>query len=270
MSSNLFVVEHKYPEQADFDIFSSFRYDPNLPSMTLQHPGSYPEPLDSPYYLLAYHQERIIAAARHFNWQDVFENGPMWMNGDVKTLDRFLNWRVPDKTRPWRLKLSLQRNGHAFCEFSETGPMDLVNFLTPDLHKSTDSTVWRVLVDTERTEPSGFTTHKTTDRENYTLAQSRGNVSPGAKPEEILMVNMEGEIMEGTITTPYFRRGDAWVTPPLTCGGNAGTTRRYALEQGFCVEQKVKASELMDGEECWLSNGVRGFMRGRVSLNPSQ
>lgn len=267
MSSNLFVVEHEYPEQANFEIFSSFRYDPSLPSVALQNPEKYPEPLNSPFYLLAYHQDRIIAAARHFGWKDVFENGPVWMNGEVKNLDRFLSWRVPDKSRPWRLKLVLQRNGHAYCEFSETGPMDLLNFMTPNLHKSVDSTVWRVAVDTERTEPSGFTTHKTTSRESYTLAQSRAHITPGAKAEELLMVNLDGEIMEGTITTPYFRRGDAWVTPPLTSGGNAGTTRRYALEQGFCVEQVVNASELVDGEACWLSNGVRGFMRGSISLS---
>ncbi|KAJ5539659.1 Aminotransferase class IV [Penicillium frequentans] len=240
MSSNLFVVKHEYPEQADFEIFSSFRYDPNLPSVSLQHPEKYPEPLDSPYYLLAYHQDRIIAAARHFGWKDVFDNGPVWMNGEVKNLDRFLSWRVPDKTRPWRLKLVLQRNGHAYCEFSETGPMDPLNFMTPDLHTNPDSSIWRV---------------------------PGPKLPPGAKTEELLMVNLDGEIMEGTITTPYFRRGNAWVTPPLTSGGNAGTTRRYALEQGFCVEQVVNALELVDGEECWLSNGVRGFMRGSISLS---
>ncbi|KAJ5925637.1 Aminotransferase class IV [Penicillium verhagenii] len=268
MSSGLFVVSHENPEKETFDLFSSFRYDPNLPSAALQHPESFPEPLDSPYYLLAYQQDRIIAAARHFNWNGVFDDGPAWMNGDPKSLIRFLSWRVPDKSRPWRLKLVLQHNGHAFCEFSETGPMDLDHFFTPDLHKNTSSTVWRVLVDTERTEPSDFTTHKTTARENYARAQSRGQISPGAKSEELLTVNMDGEIMEGTITTPYFRRGATWVTPPLKCGGNAGTTRRYALEQGFCTEQVVSASELVDGEECWLSNGVRGFMRGKISLSP--
>lgn len=99
--------------------------------------------------------------------------------------------------------------------------------------------------------------------------------------------------MEGSITTPYFRRrrrrrrrrsgvshglkdkehtddddnnNDKWVTPPLSSGGNAGVTRRYALEHGFCIEQVVRVEDLVDGEECWLSNGVRGFIPAVVVL----
>jgi 4-amino-4-deoxychorismate lyase len=29
----------------------------------------------------------------------------------------------------------------------------------------------------------------------------------------------------------------------------------------------VKVDELINGEECWISNGVRGFQVGRVKLS---
>jgi 4-amino-4-deoxychorismate lyase len=34
------------------------------------------------------------------------------------------------------------------------------------------------------------------------------------------------------------------------------------------VEGVVKVDELVSGEECWFSNGVRGFQVGRVKLSP--
>jgi hypothetical protein len=36
----------------------------------------------------------------------------------------------------------------------------------------------------------------------------------------------------------------------------------------LCVEGVVKVDELVNGEECWFSNGVRGFQVGRVKLSP--
>ena len=37
----------------------------------------------------------------------------------------------------------------------------------------------------------------------------------------------------------------------------------------LCVEGVVKVGELVDGEECWISNGVRGFQFGKVKLSKS-
>ena len=37
----------------------------------------------------------------------------------------------------------------------------------------------------------------------------------------------------------------------------------------LCVEGVVKVDELVDGEECWISNGVRGFQFGKVRLSKS-
>ncbi len=34
----------------------------------------------------------------------------------------------------------------------------------------------------------------------------------------------------------------------------------------LAVEDQVKADSIVDGEECWLSNGVRGFFCGKISL----
>lgn len=72
--------------------------------------------------------------------------------------------------------------------------------------------------------------------------------------------------MEGTLTTPYFFREGRWITPAEGCGGNRGTTRRWALDAGLCEEGVLRRESVREGEVVWLSNGVRGFGWGIVEL----
>jgi len=72
--------------------------------------------------------------------------------------------------------------------------------------------------------------------------------------------------MEGSLTSVYFWRGGRWITPTVGSGGQDGTSRRLALERDLCGEGVVKAGELVEGEACWISSGVRGFMRGEVKF----
>ena len=83
---------------------------------------------------------------------------------------------------------------------------------------------------------------------------------------EILLYNPTSEITEGTLTTPYFFRAGTWLTPSARSGGNQGTTRRWALEKGLCVEGVVRREDVMVGEVVWLSNGVRGWGWGKVEV----
>lgn len=255
--------------ESTFQIISSLRYDPALPDVVSSYPDGYPQPLRSPYYLLAYHRDRLITAARFFQWNKALE----WLQQDLSSLERFLDGSIPDKQKPWRLRIAVDCNGTGSVDVNPTAAIDPLNLLIPSMHPPTESPIWRVYVDTSATNPSGFTTHKTTAREDYTAARLRVRINSPAETAEVLVVNPAGEIMEGSITTPYFRArgasGQAWFTPLLSSGGNDGTTRRYALAQGFCTEQTIDGAELVDGEECWLSNGVRGFMRGMVVLNRS-
>ncbi|KAJ5240126.1 hypothetical protein N7468_004745 [Penicillium chermesinum] len=263
------------PDSAsNFEIFSSLRYDPRLPLAVAENPDSYPEPSNSPYYLLAYHRDRLIAAARHFKWDEALLKAPLWSQGDVDSLKEFLDPKIPEKDKPWRLRIAIVSNGQPSCQVAPTAPIDPCNLLIPSLRPVTDAPIWKVYVDSEEITPSGFTTHKTSSRDDYNAARLRVGINSPTETAEVLMVNRNGEVMEGSITTPYFRsRGStqsesrpSWITPPLSSGGNAGTTRRYALDQGFCIERIFRKDELVDGEDCWLSNGVRGFMRGVVVL----
>jgi len=168
-----------------------------------------------------------------------------------------------------------------------TAPLDPLPSRTP------------VVIDSRRTRPSPFTHFKTTSRAPYDAARARipeiptSPSAPVAPVAEVLLVNeLDGGILEGSFTTPYFWRDGRWVTPPVTdlasesedtraaaaaaaatshgerawTGGHDGVSRRWAIERGLAVERVVPADSVVDGEECWLSNGVRGFYAGRVRL----
>ena len=246
-----------------FEIISSLRFDPALPEAASRHAQSYPDPHKSPYYLFRYHQDRLISAARDFQWTEALE----WLQQDLQCFENFFDASIPDRTKAWRLRIVVNNNGKAKIEANPTAAIDLMSLFIPSLHTNPSLPVWTVYVDTQSTTPSKFTTHKTTARDEYTSARFRAGINSPTETSEVLVVNPGDEIMEGSITTPYFFRGHMWVTPPLSSGGNAGTTRRYALSQGFCIEQIITRDDLVNGELCWLSNGVRGFLRGQVVLS---
>ena len=118
-----------------------------------------------------------------------------------------------------------------------------------------------------------------------------------------MLFNEVNELTEGTFTSLYFFRGGRWVTPPVGvpsdeftsttlkdgnedegelrrpfagrwghsvrsakvgAGGQRGTSRRWALAKGYCMEETVGIDTVKVGEGVWLSSGVRGFQYGKV------
>ncbi|CAI7587956.1 unnamed protein product [Penicillium viridicatum] len=229
-----------------FEIFSSLRFDPGLSDAACRHASSYPDPHKSPYYLLAYHQGRLMAAAAHFQWNEALN----WLQQDLQDFEDFLDASIPDRSKAWRLRIVVNNKGKARVEANPTASIDLMSLFIPSLHTNPSPPIWRVYVDTQSTTPSAFTTHKTTARDDYMSARQRAGINSPTDLAEVLVVNPNGEVMEGSITTPYFLRDHMWITPPLSSGGNA--------------EHTISRDELVDGEMCWLSNGVRGFIRGQV------
>lgn len=275
-----------------FQIISTIRFDPELPTYTLPYGPSDAQPEDSPYYLLPFHFDRVLTAARDFGWTEAVArlNCDSDAKANIASFEKILDADIPDRTRAWRLRVLLHRSGNLTVEkvpttsFSEhllLIPTTIARETKPTFQSLLGSNpsagslpIWTLRADTHPTTPSLFTRHKTTARDMYTAARERVEILSPSDPVEVLVYNLNGEVMEGSITTVYFRRpssrGDSeWVTPPLSSGGNNATTRRYALEAGLCEERTVRVEELIDGEEVWLSNGVRGFMRAMISLNGS-
>lgn len=70
---------------------------------------------------------------------------------------------------------------------------------------------------------------------------------------------------EGEMRASFAGRwGHSLRSAKVGSGGQRGTTRRWALKMGYCMEEPVSIDTLRVGEGVWVSNGVRGFGYGIV------
>ncbi|TGJ85156.1 hypothetical protein E0Z10_g3575 [Xylaria hypoxylon] len=243
----------------------------------------------SPFYMLDFHRDRMLKAAIHWGWDAAIRK--LEGEGGLKDLEIFLRENVTELAdTPYSAKVLIDRDGNLSIVKGPTGSVHLNNLFpshlpAPPGHLDKDSFqlsrvpersfAYEILVDGQTTTKSEFTHFKTTHRPMYEGARYRASINNVTDKREVLLVNKDdGSIMEGSITTPYFWRNGRWVTPPVArefntaqgSGGNSGTTRRWALERSLVVEEIVYIDLLVDGEECWISNALRGFIHGKVKL----
>ena len=258
------AASHECPS---WSIITSLRYDEQLQSAISSQ-------LPSVYYMLPYHRDRMVAAAVDFGWEEARRalTGPDGLSHLTKALDNYMNLGdTVQKGKSYKLRVLLKTDGQLTVSSSEVPAVTVKGLFPtylPDCSISEVPLTWPIYISRVRTATSLHTKHKTTNRSVYDEAWKQTSAAcessfPG-RAAEILLVNEQDEITEGSFTTPYFYRGETWITPPESAGGNLGTTRRWALEKGLCIEKTIKKAEIMEGEIVWLSNGVRGWALGAV------
>ncbi|KAK7992856.1 hypothetical protein PG988_001650 [Apiospora saccharicola] len=240
----------------EFKLFTTLRYDPALlvvPKQGFANLGWNQKP--SPFYILDYHRDRMLQAATHWSWDAAVK----LISGEagLKRLEEYLNAAARSfSDAPHRVKVTLGRDGELAHEVAPITNMPSQNLFPSALPRPHGVDVqgdpvdhgekaairgaeWQVLVDTKSTEGSEYTHFKTTERHVYNDARNRVELRP-ADMREVLLVNAgNGQVMEASLTTPYFWRNGKWVTPPIPrsfvkgegSGGNSGTSRRWALER---------------------------------------
>ncbi|CAK7234966.1 Aminodeoxychorismate lyase [Sporothrix curviconia] len=293
------------PDGSAFQLYSSVRYDATLRTVAgneaLKHAGwNYKN--SSPYYMLDFHRDRLLRAATHWGWEAAVAavSGDAGLARLSEVLDKAV---VDEKDGPNRCRITLSQDGQIGCDVSGATATPLSGlfplefpapgFMTSGPDSASEEGVpppppplllqmratmgqapYEVTLDDDRTSSSPYTHYKTTRRQIYDAARKRAGIT-GPELKEVLLVNSSsGVIMDGSISTVYFWRNGRWVTPPVPpkygkesgSGGLDGTTRRWALERELAVEEEVKADSLQHGEECWMSNGVRGYLFGKVKL----
>ena len=226
---------------------------------------------------LPYHRDRLVSSARALYWGSVanFLDGEIGIKRLSDAVEEHLattsHTGIATSTR--KIKVCIHENHSFYVESAFTAPADPLNVfpMPPELSRVDVLASYCVVrLDVEPTLASLFTSHKTSERSQYDRARRAADiVHEPPTTAEILLFNPRNEIMECSLSTPYFQRNNRWVTPPLSCGGNAGVTRRLALELGLCDEQIVPIESLCHQEAVWISNGVRGFFPGIVHLQIS-
>ncbi len=98
--------------------------------------------------------------------------------------------------------------------------------------------------------------HKTTDRRHYDDALRRGGTL------EVLMLDAQGYLTEGTYSSIFVERGDRLLTPPLSRGLLPGVLRQSLLDLGEAEEADLKPFDLDGG--FFIGNAARGLVAATV------
>lgn len=232
----------------NFSLFTSLRYDIGLkqvPSSGLEHAGwNYKN--ESPLYMLDFHRDRLLRAATHWQWKGAINvlSGEEALTNLAQLAEAFVG---PDQVAPLRLRIVVTHDGDiTFAKF-DTPAKSLANLFPEQLPPPGVSSVendhekipqYVLLHDNEAITRSEYTHFKTTKREMYDAARKRMCIGP-TDNVEVLLINQDGFVMEGSNTTPYFWRDGKWVTPPVSgkfslkdgSGGQDGTSRRWAINR---------------------------------------
>jgi para-aminobenzoate synthetase/4-amino-4-deoxychorismate lyase len=113
---------------------------------------------------------------------------------------------------------------------------------------------------TDSADPMLF--HKTTHRPLYALAIAQA-VDEGF--DDVLFLNLRGEVTEGAISNIFIVKDGHWSTPPIACGLLAGVYRRHLLATRPEIEERVlNLDNLREADAVYLCNAVRGLRRAQI------
>ncbi|MGB7320034.1 MAG: aminotransferase class IV family protein [Albidovulum sp.] len=122
---------------------------------------------------------------------------------------------------------------------------------------------WRVIVAPERLRSSDiWLRHKTTQRALYD--RTRAALPLGI--DEVLFLNEQGEVCEGTITNLFYDLGHGLMTPPQNSGCLPGILRQEMLATRQCAEAPLAQTDL-NRATLWMGNALRGLIPARLAFN---
>lgn len=99
---------------------------------------------------------------------------------------------------------------------------------------------------------------KTTHRVTYDTV--RAAMPSGV--DEVIFLNEQDQICEGTITNVFVEKDGVLITPPLVCGLLPGVLRQELLDSGEAVEAILTVDDLSDG--FYLGNSLRGLIEAEL------
>ncbi len=130
----------------------------------------------------------------------------------------------------------------------------------------------RACIASQRTDPRDpMLFHKTTHKPLYAEALK---AATQAGFDDVLFLNLRGEVTEGARHNIFLEKDGRWFTPPIECGLLAGVHRRHLLESQYNVEERgpprqvfvagvqervLYPQDLRQADAVYLSNAVRGL-----------
>ena len=190
------------------------------------------------FFLLNYHQQRLADSASYFHF-----------SYDQKNVLEALENAVAGCKQQQRVRLLLFRDGRS--EVTATF------FENAECYDAPKVMFWPESVESD----NPLLYHKTTRRDLYNKAYA---VALDKGCIDTVFTNQKGEITEGAITNIFIGQQGKLFTPPLTCGLLAGTFRRMLLEQGRAEEKIILLQDVLEAEDVYVANSVRGLIKVQV------
>ncbi|NRG16206.1 aminodeoxychorismate synthase component I [Rhizobiales bacterium] len=193
------------------------------------------------YFLLSRHLDRLGESAAYFGF-----------DCDLETVEGALAERALSFSGERRVRLELAAEG----TFE----------LTDAALTGSAPAGWRVAIcDTPVSADDAFLYHKTTRRAFFD--DTRKALCEELGVDEVLFVNEEGFLTEGSYTSLFIERDGRLLTPALRHGLLPGTFRAALLETGRAIEANLTPADLANAE-VFLGNSVRGLIRADVLRQP--
>ncbi|HTM76573.1 MAG TPA: aminodeoxychorismate synthase component I [Devosia sp.] len=188
---------------------------------------------DAGYALLDRHLQRLEASARYFRLPFAALN-----------VNEVLTEPAKKFTKPMRVRLTLH----------ETDGLAVTAVPLPP-----NPAVFRFSIAPERLDSQSlWLAHKTTNRAFYDEPRQRAHAASGV--DEVVFLNENNELTEGSITNLFVERDDKLLTPPLSAGLLPGTLRAELLATGRAVEHPLTLADLETAPKIYLGNSVRGLL----------
>ena len=129
-----------------------------------------------------------------------------------------------------------------------------------ELETGSTTAVMRYVVSPTRLNSANpFLYHKTTRREVYDSEWRKYHEEVGA--DEVIYLNQDGALAEGSRTTIFVEKDGVLVTPPSEVGLLPGTLRAELLATGQAIEGRLCLEDMERAKSCYLGNSVRGLVR---------
>lgn len=105
------------------------------------------------------------------------------------------------------------------------------------------------------------TSIKTTRRDFYDGERTRLQNLLGA--DEVIFLNNENEVCEGTFTSIFIKVDGRLLTPKLSCGLLPGVLRQSYIETGEAEEVVLHLQDLRDADQVFVGNSLRGLLTAK-------
>ena len=124
-------------------------------------------------------------------------------------------------------------------------------------------TVWTIGIAEARLDAAGpLVRHKTTHRQIYEAARAEFSRD---EADEVVLLNSDGRLCEGTITNVFVGSGDGLLrTPSLANGLLPGVLRAQLIEEGRAVEADLSPEDLRSAAAIFVGNSLRGLIPARL------